>query len=136
MACYKTAQKKNLIEFMTKYSEKAFSVDELCEKMQREYPASQMPGKSTVYRLIQKMTEDGSVKRLAEEKGRRFVYQIAAGENCSYHLHLKCMECGRLLHMDDAQSIKLMNQVFEKNHFKVDEKQTVLMGRCSNCKKD
>ncbi|MBQ9757253.1 MAG: transcriptional repressor [Clostridia bacterium] len=134
MACYKTAQKKNLIDFLSKHSEEAFSVEELCEKMQRECPASQLPGKSTVYRLIQKMTLDGTVKRLPEENSRRFVYQIAAGESCASHLHMKCIKCGRLLHMDDDQSLRLLKEVFDQNRFRVDERQTVLVGRCGDCK--
>ncbi len=135
MAHYQTAQKKKLIDFMTKHSQKAFSVEELYAEMEKEYKGTELPGKSTVYRLIQQMTDEGCVKRTAKENSRKFAYQIAGGEHCAYHLHMKCTDCGRILHMDDDESLRLMAQVLEKNHFAVDEKQTVLVGRCGDCKK-
>lgn len=134
MASYQTVQKKRLTEFMTKNYEKAFSVEELAAEMEREYSKEFAPGKSTIYRLIQKMADEGLVKRLVGEHSRKFTYQIAAGEHCAYHLHMKCTDCGRLLHMDDAESLKIMKEVFKNNSFKIDERQTVLVGKCRDCK--
>lgn len=134
MAHYQTAQKKRLIECMTIHGEKAFSVEELCAEMEKLYKKEELPGKSTVYRLIHQMTAEGTVKRMLKEHSRKFVYQIAAGEHCAFHLHMKCTDCGRLLHMDDDESLKIMAEVLEKNHFAVDGKQTVLVGKCGDCK--
>ena len=134
MAHYQTAQKKKLTEFMTKHSEKCFSVEELYAEMEKLYNHDELPGKSTIYRLIQQMTAEGTVKRMLKEHSRKFAYQIAAGEHCASHLHLKCMDCGRLLHMDDNESLKIMTEVLKKNHFAVDGKETVLVGKCDNCK--
>jgi Fur family ferric uptake transcriptional regulator len=127
-------QKRRLTEFMTKNYEKSFSVEELVVEMEREYSKEFAPGKSTIYRLIQKMTEEGLVKRLVGEHDRKFTYQIAAGEHCAYHLHMKCTDCGRLLHMDDDESSKIMKEIFKTNNFKIDERQTVLVGKCRDCK--
>lgn len=134
MAYYQTVQKKRLTEFMTKNYERAFSVEELAAEMEREYSKGFAPGKSTIYRLIQKMTDEGLVKRLVGEHSRKFTYQIAAGEHCAYHLHMKCTDCGRLLHMDDDESLKIMKEIFKTNKFKIDERQTVLVGKCRDCK--
>ena len=134
MAHYQTEQNKKLTDFMNSNSEKAFSVEELYAEMEKIYDKSEIPGKSTVYRLIQQMTEDGIVKRTAKEHSRKFVYQIAGSEHCAFHLHMKCTDCGRILHMDDDDTLQLMAQVFEKNRFSVDKKQTVLVGRCCECK--
>ena len=134
MAHYQTAQKKILTDFMMKHSEKTFSVEELCDEMEKEYEGRELPGKSTVYRLIQQMVEEGTVKRMMKEHSRKFAYQLAGGDHCALHLHLKCMDCGKLLHMDDDESLKIMTQVFEKNHFSVDGKMTVLVGKCNECK--
>ncbi len=135
MAHYQTAQKKNLIDFMMKHSEKTFSVEELCAEMEKEYNKEELPGKSTVYRLIQQMVEEGTVKRMMKEHSRKFAYQLAGGEHCASHLHMKCMDCGRLLHMDDDESLRFMAEVMRKNHFEVDGKQTVLVGTCGDCRK-
>ena len=135
MAHYQTAQKKKLTEFMTRNCEKAFSVEELCLEMEKQYNKEELPGKSTVYRLIQQMEQEGTVKRMMKEHSRKFLYQIAGGEHCALHLHMKCTDCGRILHMDDDQSLRLLAEVMQKNNFHVDERHTVLVGKCGDCKK-
>ena len=135
MASYQTAQKKQLVDFLTRYCETAFTAEELAERMKEESGGAGTPGKSTVYRLIRKMVEDGTVKRLVKGNSRKFVYQIAAGEHCATHLHMKCVKCGRLLHMDDEQSRCILLQVLAENKFCIDEKQTVLLGNCGDCEK-
>lgn len=132
MAAYRTMQKRALIDFMTEHSETAFSAEELSEKMKNE-SLEIIPGKSTVYRLLQKLVEEGMVKRMVSGNSRKFVYQIVSGKHCDSHLHLKCTSCGKLLHMDDGESNKLLMQVLEKNRFTIDERQTVLLGRCIGC---
>ena len=133
MASYQTAQKKILIEYMTKHCDTAFTVEELAEKIGEDGCREHVPGKSTLYRLMQKMVEDGRVKRFVKGNSRRFVYQIAAGERCDSHLHLKCTECGKLLHMDDDESLEILSTVLAKNSFNIDEKKTVLLGKCGEC---
>ncbi len=133
MASYHTVQKKQLTDFLLKNSEEAFTAEEIAERIKAELGAEAAPGKSTVYRLIGKMADEGIVKRLVKGNSRRFVYQIAAGEHCATHLHMKCTECGRLLHMGDEQSGRILLRIFAENNFRVDEKQTVLLGKCGKC---
>ena len=133
MAHYQTAQKKKLIEFLTSNREKAFSVEELDLQLKSTAEGEAAPGKSTLYRLIRSLVDEGLVKRLVKGNSRQFIYQIA-GEECAYHLHMKCVECGRLIHMEHGESLKLLEEIFHKNHFKVDERQTVLMGKCDGCR--
>lgn len=134
MASYQTAQKKKIKDFLMKNYEKDFTIEELSLELEREY-RDEAPGKSTVYRLVQKMTEDGAVMRIAGEYNRKFTYRIAEHGNCALHLHMKCMDCGRLLHMEDDESLRLMAEVMKKNRFEVDERHTVLVGTCEDCRK-
>lgn len=133
MAHYQTMQKKKLIEFLTANCEKAFSVEELDVQLKNTAQGAAVPGKSTLYRLIRGLVDDGLVKRLVKGNSRQFIYQIA-GEQCAYHLHMKCMRCGRLIHMEHSESLRLLEEIFQKNRFKVDEKQTVLIGKCDECR--
>ncbi len=130
LAGYQTIQKKILIDFLQKHSDSAYTVEELIDAMTLEV-GSEMPGKSTVYRLITKMADEGGIKKFV--RGRSFVYQITGGEKCSSHLHLKCTNCGKLLHMDNTDTKRILNQVLSSNLFKIDEAQTVLMGTCKAC---
>ncbi len=134
MAEYMTEQKRTLKKILEDNCDRAYTVEELMEKL-REHFGERAPGKSTVYRLITHLVEDGSVKRFVRGNSRRAAYQIVAGERCDCHLHLKCLDCGRLIHLDESVSDELLDKVRGSSDFSVSEEATVLFGRCGNCKK-
>lgn len=130
MAEYKTKQKEILIGFLKNRTDTPLSIEEIFEGIDS---AGESLGKSTVYRLINKLCEEGTVKRF--EQGKKFLYQLAGGEDCHHHLHLKCTECGKLLHMDHEQSEKLIEAIYGKQGFTVSETDTTLFGKCGDCNK-
>ncbi len=133
MAQYQTEQKKMLLAYMKAHSEDAFTIEELCERLKEEKTFLQTPGKSTIYRLMPKLVEEGLVKRFVKGNSRKFLYQMVCGEHCDRHLHMKCSVCGRLYHMEDTESEALFLQVHKKHHFQLDEGKTVLFGQCEGC---
>ena len=132
MATYKTHQKEVLLSFLKKHSDKPFSVEELTDALAAEF--SDPPGKSTVYRLIGQLVEDKTVKRFVKGNSRQFLYQIAGGEECHHHLHLKCTGCGKLLHMNHQQSEMLLSNILGENDFCVEPDSTTLFGSCKDCR--
>jgi Fur family ferric uptake transcriptional regulator len=132
MAEYATEQKKMLSDFLKANAQRAFSVDELVAEMRATYGAG-APGTSTVYRLMTRLVEEGTVKRFVKGHSRRFVYQIVDGDHCRTHLHLKCIECGKLLHLDEQISDALLNTIRSSSNFSVNEEETVLFGECASC---
>ncbi len=135
MASYNTIQKKQITDFLTKNFESEFTIEELSKRLCETFGVD-APGKSTIYRLVSKMVEDGVLKRLVKGNSRRFIYQIAAGEHCEEHLHMKCLKCGKLLHMNNEQSKEILLRILSENRFNVNEKQTVLLGNCRDCEED
>ena len=87
MATYKTHQKEMLLEFLSKHPDRQFSVEQLSSEL--ESFSDEAPGKSTVYRLIGQLVNKGTVKRFVKGNSRQFMYQIAGGDECQHHLHLK-----------------------------------------------
>ena len=132
MAEYATEQKKMLSDFLQTNAQRAFSVDELVEEMRRTYGEG-APGTSTVYRLMTRMGEEGTVKRFVKGHSRHFVYQIVGGAHCRSHLHLKCIGCGKLLHLDERVSDELLARIRANSDFSVNEAETVLFGQCAAC---
>lgn len=132
MAAYNTRQKKMIEDFMLQNSENQFTVEELAKGL-TEALGAEAPGKSTVYRLINRMVDDGEVKRFVQGNSRHFRYQINASDECRRHLHLKCTLCGRLLHMDSIQSREILQKIEGESRFYVDSWQTTLFGRCALC---
>ena len=90
-------------------------------------------GKSTIYRLIGQMLEEGVVRRTVKGNSRQFLYQYSGGAGCSHHLHMKCRECGKILHMNDEESNNLFALLQENSNFKLDIKETLLLGQCEKC---
>ena len=129
MATYNTEQKKLLIDFLKNNSDTAFSVEEIVEKMGGKL------AKSTVYRLIVRLTEEGLVKRMTRGNSRTFVYQMIAieGGQCHSHLHLRCTDCGKVIHMKESISHELLDAIRQENDFSVSEKETVILGKCAVC---
>ena len=133
MAEYATEQKKILLQFLREHCESAYTVEELVAGM-AELNRTRVPAKSTVYRLMTHLVEEGTVKRFVKGHSRTFLYQIVAGEHCHSHLHLKCMGCGRLIHLDEQTSDALLERVLACSSFAVSEAETVLYGSCADCK--
>lgn len=128
---YHTAQKARLTAFLQQHADATFTAEELCEALAGE----QAVGKSTVYRLLPQLVAEGQVKRFSGEGRRRVLYQAVGCTHCDAHLHLKCTDCGRIIHLDDGASDAVLQRVLQSSAFSVDEKQTVLFGTCAACGK-
>ncbi len=136
MAEYVTEQKKVLADFLRSHCDQSFTIEELMSAMREQYASAlRIPGTSTVYRLMTRLVDEGSVKRFAKSGSRRFVYQSVTCTDCHSHLHLKCVDCGKLIHLDGQVSHALADTVRQCSDFSVNEEDTILFGRCATCKK-
>ena len=133
MAHYQTKSRKQILEFMDCNPDQSYTADALAEALAKRYGAD-APGKSTVYRLVAKMAEEQLLHK-SEQQGTRSSLYRKAGAHCHEHLHLKCLDCGKLMHMEEEQSALLLKEIFKQNGFTVDEYRSVLFGRCG-CQKD
>lgn len=127
MKLYHTEQREQLLTFLRTHADRAYTAEELAEQL------GGSPALSTVYRLINRLAEEGDVRRLYRDGSRRFLYQATGGEACRSHLHLQCTACGRLIHLDDDTS-EAMRQMLDTADFEVDEGRTVLLGHCRTCR--
>ncbi len=133
MGTYNTSQKQELLNYLVSHADKQYTVEELTNRINESDSIEKTVGKSTVYRLINKMLDEGIVRRTVKGNSRQFLYQYAAAESCKSHLHMKCRECGKILHMDDKESKNLMEILQETSKFSLDLKDTLLLGSCDKC---
>lgn len=133
MTSYNTEQKKLIIEFLSNNSESSYTIEELICALQCYADTRTVPGRSTVYRLMNKLVEEGSVKRFVKGHSRHFYYQIVTSCHCHNHIHMKCTTCGKLYHMDHDETEKILLEVLRKTHFMVDREETTLYGKCDVC---
>jgi Fur family ferric uptake transcriptional regulator len=135
MAVYNTEQKKCIISFLTDHSNSSFTIEELIAKLEQCDNITKVPGRSTVYRLMNKLVDDGIVKRFVKGHSRHFNYQIVESTGCHEHIHMKCTTCGKLFHMADDETTKILNEILANSHFIVDRDETTLYGTCNSCSK-
>ena len=124
---YRTGTRERLLEFFEQNAQQSFSLEEVCANL-----APDGRGKSTIYRLVAQLVEEGALHKITEQGSRHCTYQFLGGEHCSEHLHLKCIDCGRLIHLDENTSHALEKQIFSSEHFRLSES-TLLYGKCNVC---
>lgn len=133
MSHYQTKQRQLILALLQEDPGKSYSAEALVEALQNKYP-EKAPGKSTVYRLLPKLCEEGQIRRYEKEGSHRNYYQFMES-HCHEHLHLQCTDCGKLIHMNDDASRRLLQEIKAGFGFWVDGHQTVLYGQCG-CKKE
>ena len=134
LATYNTQQKKELMDFLKKHPERAYTIDEIAAEMKADPDFANPPGKSTIYRLMPGLAGENMVKCFSGGRGTKASYQIMGGESCHLHIHLKCTSCGRLLHMSDADSHLIAENVLKSGGFALDLGGTTLFGLCEGCR--
>ncbi len=134
MAKYITAQKEELKGFLSRHKSEGLTAKQIADMMKADPAVTKAPGESTVYRLIKELVEAGEIKRTVKGNSRSFLYQLTEGESCHHHLHMKCISCGRLIHMNNDESRELVEKIFKEENFELDQG-AVLPGKCAGCKK-
>ena len=124
---YNTEKRTRLLEFLKENYGKALTAEQICDGI-----LGGEGGKSTVYRLISRLVEDGKIQRISDAKTRRVTYQYIGDGSCSEHLHLKCKECGALIHLDSVTSHILETRIFRSEGFTLDVG-ALIYGRCEAC---
>ena len=125
---YNTEKKILLLNFFKSNKESSYTVDEILAHISPSGSA-----KSTVYRLVSRLCAEGTLRKVFDEASGRVGYQYMDSNHCREHLHLKCKGCGRLIHLDDALSHTLENELLESRGFAVDSG-AILLGKCEDCR--
>ena len=127
---YKTSQREILLDFLRSHPDEEFSTEEITSAL-----CGQSIGKSTVYRLISKLCGDGEILRTTGGGKKVFYRYIDKTHACDEHFHLKCRDCGKIIHLDCELMEKLAEHIAGEHGFKLDPKSTVINGVCAECEK-
>ena len=130
---YRTKQRQAILEYMMANSDAHMTVDAVFDAL-RQSGAS--VGKTTVYRHMEKLVAAGVVRKYHIEGGTCACYQYQSGEQCSEHFHLKCLQCGKLIHLDCEFMHGIDTHILKHHGFRINNTRTVLYGICSGCEKE
>lgn len=128
---YKTRQRSQILNCLIENKSKHLTADEIAVILKEQ---GCEVGKTTVYRSLEKLMEEGSVRKYICEEGKSACFQyVDGGKNCHQHFHLKCIMCGKLIHLECDYLSDLEQHIFEHHKFIVDNTKTVLYGICEEC---
>ncbi len=127
---YKTKQRDEVLRFFMEHEDQCFSAREVYENVEA--------GEATVFRTITALTEAGLLIRYAagSARGEYATYRYNDKNAGSEHIHLKCEQCGRLIHMDCAFMREILNHFLSEHGFAVDCGRTVIYGLCDVCRSE
>jgi Fur family ferric uptake transcriptional regulator len=130
---YKTRQRELIWEYLRANSDRHVGAQDIVEHLRRQGTAV---GKSTVYRALDRLVEQGVLRRFYLEEGMSACYQlILENGRCHEHFHLKCLSCGRLIHMECSLLQEIQGHILEEHRFRIDQSKTVFYGLCEDCEK-
>lgn len=128
---YKTKQREAILQYLIQNQDKHINVDCIVEHLKQQGEAV---GKTTVYRYLDILAKKNQVRKYFVEEGTSSCYQyIAEEKNVKEHYHLKCNQCGNLLHMHCEDFIKIQEHLLQEHDFRLDTSKTVLYGICKDC---
>ena len=128
---YNTRQKRELLRFLRERDMKHFSVDEVVFEMQDR---GEKIGRSTVYRYLELLAEQGSVRKYQNAQGVTQYQHVADGARCGDHFHMMCSRCGNLMHVDCRLMGMLSAHLMADHGFQLDPRETILVGVCEKCR--
>ena len=130
---YNTRQKRELLGFLRERSLQHFSVDEVVFALQGR---GEKIGRSTVYRYLEQLAEQGSVRKYQSTQGITQYQHVGDAASCDGHFHMMCSRCGNLMHVD-CGLMRVMSEHLMKDHgFCLDPRETILVGICEKCREE
>ena len=88
---------------------------------------------STIYRNISRLEKAGTVQIVGADDNNELQYRYTGPGRCEEKMHLVCKDCGKFFHLAGPALKMLMLSIQRLNGFVLDQKQSVLLGRCAMC---
>ncbi len=124
---YSTRSKKRILEFFSSSPQSSFTLSAIIAS------CDDIP-KSSVYRIVEALERDGELRVVGVSDKRERLYQISNRMSCPNHMHIRCVECGKTLHIDEKTSSEIEALLEEKFGYS-DCFSTVFRGKCSECRR-
>ncbi len=124
---YSTQSKKRILALFSSNPSSSFTLSDIISAL------GDIP-KSSVYRIVDALEECGQIRKVATTLRGAASYQYYDSERCPHHMHIRCTECGKTVHIDRETSEKI-ERLIEADLGFSDVLSTVLRGKCPDCMK-
>lgn len=129
---YTTTSRKKILEYLMANSDRTVTVTDIDQYLKKNDNEVNI---TTIYRYLDKLAKEGTVMKYVAEKGSQAVYQyVEMGHHCEEHLHLKCVSCGCIIHLECAFMDEIAEHVLKDHGFTLQCKNSIIYGLCRECR--
>ena len=131
---YTTASRTKILEYLKKNGDRTVNVNDISNYLKENQSEVNI---TTIYRYLDKLAKEGTVIKYVAEKGNQAVYQyVEQGHHCVEHLHLKCVKCGCIIHLECDFMREIAEHIKKDHGFELQCKNSIIYGMCSKCQEN
>ena len=128
---YNTAARSRILGFLKENKDRTVNANDILNWLNNQGNDVNI---TTIYRYLDKLTESGEVMKYIAENGTRAVFQyVGEKQHCEEHLHLQCIKCGAILHLDCDFMDEISEHVMKEHGFRIQCRNSIIYGICSDC---
>ena len=128
---YNTAARSRILGFLKDNKDRTVNANDILNWLNNQGNDVNI---TTIYRYLDKLTESGEVMKYIAENGTRAVFQyVGEKQHCEEHLHLQCVRCGAILHLDCGFMDEISEHVMNEHGFRIQCRNSIIYGECSRC---
>lgn len=128
---YTTTSRTKILEYLEENSSKTVTVNNISEHLKENGCEVNV---TTIYRFLDKLIDDEKVIKYVAEKGKQATFQyVENGHRCDEHLHLQCIKCGGITHLECDFMNEIAKHIGSNHGFKIQCKNSIIYGICKSC---
>lgn len=129
---YRTKGRQLILSYLEATKERTVSVSEIQEFMEQQGNPVNV---STIYRNLDALVAQGKVMKFVADKGDKSTYRYIEPEHdCHKHLHIQCVKCGKVIHLECDFMKSIEDHVLEEHGISLLCENSILYGVCQGCK--
>ena len=132
---YSTTSHKTIMNYLENNQDKLVNVNDIDGFLKGEGIDVNV---STIYRYLNKLSNEGKVMKYVASKGEMSSFQYIGDEehDCKQHLHLHCIKCGKIIHLECHFMDEISDHIMKHHGFSLQCESSVLYGICKTCGKE
>ena len=127
---YRTRLKSELLSLLKEHKAQPMQAKEIYECLQKRGQSANL---ATVYRQLDRLVEEKALVKSISEHGKGAHYLWSEAGACYGHLHMQCIRCGMILHLDCDDADAFAEHLKKEHGFALSVQKTVLYGVCADC---
>ncbi len=131
---YSTVSHTTIMKYLADNKDKLVTVNDIDSFLQEKGIEVNV---STIYRFLNKLSDGGELIKYVASKGEMSTFQFIGDmtHNCKEHLHLHCVRCGKIIHLECEFMKEISGHIMEHHGFTLQCESSVLYGVCNECRK-